>query len=177
MMNATSERYIISLNEKLQEENKNLNRDNVSNLDKIQNLEEEIDKLESSKTYMRGFLNNIIIMQKLHMKKNDIYIDINKTYNHNSKTVYKKNKKMFRLIQIFLVILLAIIYNMKLYSIYEYIFLISLYTGFHMFSINLITDTKLSNMDSQYVLLENIDKEILELNKGQDFLHEYVEIM
>jgi hypothetical protein len=66
---------------------------------------------------------------------------------------------------------------MKLYSIYEYIFLISLYTGFHMFSIRLITDTKLSNMDSQYVLIENIDKEILELNKGQDFLHEYVEIM
>jgi hypothetical protein len=176
-LNYNYEQYIISSNQKLQVENKELQKDILNKMNELSKLEEEVERLESSKTYMRGFLNNIILIEKLYIKKNDHHNNIINCYNSYSKLMYKNNRRIFRYIQVCFVLLYAFIFKINYFTNYEYVFLLFLYIGFHIFSSKLIVDIKLPDVSNHDVLISDINKEILELNKGQDFLHEYVEIM
>jgi hypothetical protein len=171
------EKYIILMNESLQIENKKLCKDISEKSHEMQNLEEEIERLESSKTYMRGFLNNIVILNRLYKKNSDEYINIKKIYISHFKSKYDYSKKLCHYIQVVLMVLIALIYQINIINIYQIIFLTLLCSGFHMFLNEIISYLLLPNIDNNMVNIKQNDSEILNINKGQDILHEYIEIM
>jgi hypothetical protein len=173
------EKYIILSNETLQ-------ADNISLQKKCDELKNQIDKLEDENSqgentirYMRGFLKNVLIIDQLHVKVADEY----KSMSNNSKdTVRKWQKKSLvhlRYCQVIFCLLLFILhqFNMIVTSMYEITVLVVLCSMFSFLHEKCIRDLKHQNMNMSSSVIDSCNKELFELNKGQDFLNDMVDLM
>ena len=75
------ENYIIQMNQKLKEENDSLREEVAELTSNNTDLEEDLDKEEKSKTYMKGLMHNLYDMKKKSFEIRDIYKKIHQNMN------------------------------------------------------------------------------------------------
>jgi hypothetical protein len=171
------EKYIILSNETLQHENKTLLTENSKLSNQIDQLQEDCEKSENSIRYMRGFLKNIVIMEQLSNKKTAEFKKINEDFNKAVSSYNYKTIKHLRYLQAILIIIIAIIYESNFFSTLQTFVLIFISIVFSAFHESTIKEMTLPNMETNLFFISNIDTELNELKKGQDFLHDYIDIM
>jgi hypothetical protein len=171
------EKYIILSNETLQHENKNLVTENSKLLNQIDQLQEDFEKSENSIRYMRGFLKNIVIMEQLSNKKTAEFKKINKDFNKIVSSYNYKTIKHLRYLQAILIIIIAIIYETNFFSTLQTFVLIFISLIFSAFHESTIREMASPDIGSNLIAINTIEMELNELKKGQDFLHDYIDIM
>ena len=165
------ERYIILMNETLQNENKELNI-TIKNLEKqISEYEEEIDQYDTSKRYTKGLLKNLVELEKM---RNRISENNDKLYSqirdeHNK--IYKNNKFYMRFYELITLIIFSVFYEIKIIElIHFFIFMFFIIINFYMFE-------KINKKIEDIKCVENDDLliKIKKINDSQDFLNDYID--
>jgi hypothetical protein len=165
------ERYIILMNESLQNENKELNA-TIKNLEKqIADYEEEVDKYDVSKRYTKGLLKNLVELERLRTKisennekmYSDIKDDCNKTF--------KNNKFYLRLYELITLVICAVLFEINFLDLFQFIlfmnFIIINFYAFEKINIK-IKNVKCLENDELYIKIKKI-------NDSQDFLNDYID--
>jgi hypothetical protein len=165
------EKYIILMNESLQNENKELNI-TIKNLEKqISEYEEEVDRYDISKRYTKGLLKNLVELEKM---RNRISENNDKLYSqirdeHNK--IYKNNKFYMRFYELITLIIFSVFYEIKIIELTHFIiFMFFIIINFYMFEkINKkIEDIKCVENDELFIKIKKI-------NDSQDFLNDYID--
>ena len=89
------ENYIIQMNQKLKEENDSLREEVAELTSNNTDLEEDLDKEEKSKTYMKGLMHNLYDMKKKSFEINDLHKKIYDKHNHLVKEKIKNPLKIY----------------------------------------------------------------------------------
>jgi hypothetical protein len=165
------ERYIILMNESLQNENKELNT-TIKNLEKqIADYEEEVDKYDVSKRYTKGLLKNLVELERLRTKisennekmYSDIKDDCNKTF--------KNNKFYLRLYELITLVICSVLFEINFLDLFQFIlfmnFIIINFYAFEKINIK-IKNVKCLENDELYIKIKKI-------NDSQDFLNDYID--
>jgi uncharacterized membrane protein len=178
-MSATNihENYIIQMNNSLNEENKILRMDNKESQHKIDELEEEIERMEKSKTYMKGLLKNFVEIDT-HRKT------IIKNYKHiiSQKNQYENNissvsKRYMMAIQLAITVLVILNFLMMGFSLNSILLAISL--GMYSYSnFTFVKKTFISpKFTQEFSIIKNSTTDINETIKAIDYLHEYIDCL
>ena len=168
---STYEKYIILMNEDLQGENKNLTKQ-ISDLNvKLNEKEEENDKYDTSKRYIKGLLHNLIEIEKMTTEINE---NINEFYK-KEKNIYENNfistKFYFQLYESFFIIFLGILFQLSFMNIFLIIIFIFYISGNFYFIEKFPDKINICNSQENNNLTEKIQK----IKKSQDFLSEYID--
>jgi len=168
--NASSyEKYIILMNETLQEENRNLQIQIKEQELKINEFEEENENYDNSKRYTKGLLKNFVQLDVLRTKIHSIYHKRNfdnellykKLYNYNNISIY------------FIIFLLAFIWKIEVFNNYQFYFFTFTVT-LYVYIIQMIF-YKLKVSNDYDIKINDYEKEIKKISDSQDFLNEYID--
>jgi hypothetical protein len=163
------EKYIILMNETLQEENRNLMIQIKEQESKIDEFEEENENYDNSKRYTKGLLKNFVELDRLRIKIHDIYDTRNTDYKENLKKMYKYNTVFVY----FIIALLAFIWKIEFFKNYQFYFL-AFILSVNVYIIQIIF-YKLKISDEYNIKIDIIEKEIKKISDSQDFLNEYID--
>lgn len=156
-------RYIILMNDTLQSENRNLNN-RIAELEMKQNeMDEEADKNDTSKRYIKGLLKNLVELEKMR----DEISKISKNITHNIKNSYNK------LLNIVTIIIMIIILSPIIY--FNYYQLFSIITLIFYFVKNKLKITICPEFYDENKKINEIEIEIKKIKDTQDFLSEYID--
>lgn len=171
------EKYIILMNEVLQSENKDY-RLKINNLEhQLSTTEEENDKNENSNRYMKGFLKNMVLISRLNKQKANDYENI-ANVSRNSVNQWKiKAKKHCRYMQCILVIVVALFHEFNIFSISQNTIIAIIFMIFSAFHDSTIQNMTLPNFSTYHSSISNTEKELTDLEKGNDFLNDLVDVM
>lgn len=168
--NASSyEKYIILMNETLQDENRKLQAQIKDNESKISEFEEENENYDNSKRYTKGLLKNFIEIDKLRKKIHDIYD--NRNFNNESKL--KKLYNYNRLSEYLIVLLVAFLWKLEFFeNLQLYFYTLTVFMYVYVIEVlfyKLKTPTEYNDK------IFEIEKEIKKISDSQDFLNEYID--
>ena len=177
-------KYIVSLNEKLLDENKKLRQDIAELQSEHDTLENELDQREKQVTYMRGLLKNFVALDKLKQNVADEYKLLNAD-NQKLQSVYEQTQKNHYIVDIVYMVFISLIFF--LYLIFELntmevmisCFLVDHSIKFYFYrkhnenvnykeKINMFCKSRLDK-------IQNSTNEIERIMKGCDFLNEYID--
>lgn len=177
-------KYIVSLNEKLLDENKKLRQDISELQSEHDTLENELDQREKQVTYMRGLLKNFVALDKLKQNVADEYKLLNAD-NQKLQSVYEQTQKNHYIVDIVYMVFISLIFF--LYLIFELntmevmisCFLVDHSIKFYFYrkhnenvnykeKINMFCKSRLDK-------IQNSTNEIERIMKGCDFLNEYID--
>ncbi len=163
--------YIILTSIKLEKENReNLNK--IKELEKIITIkEEEEDKNDNRMRYIKGLMQNLVLIKDFYIQQNQKWKNLNKVYDEFNNNILKFNRKSCIYVSLFNLILFA--YRFQYFDSYFYssLYIISLssliiYVSFKLqivFSSILDFNNKFKLEKSEIVL--KIKKEVEECNK------------
>ncbi len=175
------EKYIISMNDNFQRENKEL-RNQIIELEKEKSeLVEENDKYDTSKRYTKGLLKNLVELENLHLK-----------VSKNNESEYKKLVENFErrkklsenYVSIYNAIICVILFLVYKFDGLNFIIqsqcvveMLSCLLTYHIFSFNYFFRKLNSNIPNNIYIPENIELEakIKKIKDSQDFLSEYID--
>jgi hypothetical protein len=163
------EKYIILMNETLQEENRNLMIQIKDQESKINEFEEDNENYDNSKRYTKGLLKNFVELDRLRIKIHDIYNTRNTEYKEKLKKMYNYNT----IFVYFIIVLLAFIWKIEFLEIYQFYFL-TCTLSVNVYIIQMIF-YKLKISDECNMKIDFIEKEIKKISDSQDFLNEYID--
>ena len=177
-------KYIVSLNEKLLDENKKLRQDIAELQSEHDTLENELDQREKQVTYMRGLLKNFVALDKLKQNVAEEYKILNAD-NQKLQSVYEQTQKNHYIVDIVYMVFISLIFF--LYLIFELntmevmisCFLVDHSIKFYFYrkhnenvnykeKINMFCKSRLDK-------IQNSTNEIERIMKGCDFLNEYID--
>ncbi len=174
------EKYIITMNESIQVENREL-KERVKDLEhELQERVEEIDTYDVSKRYTKGLLKNLVELEKLRaqISKNN-----EESYKKIEEFIQNKKKKSDKYVNIYnflIIILLYLVYqfnglNFIIHSQFFVEILVFLLT-YHIFTFN-YTYIKINEKVPSFENIENINLElkIKKISESQDFLSDYID--
>jgi hypothetical protein len=168
--NASSyEKYIILMNETLQDENRKLQAQIKDNESKISEYEEENENYDNSKRYTKGLLKNFIEIDKLRKKIHDIYD--NRNFNNESKL--KKLYNYNRLFEYFIILLVAFLWKVEFFENFQLYFYVS--TVFMYVYVIEVFFYKMKTPTEYNDKIFETEKEIKKISDSQDFLNEYID--
>jgi len=177
------EKYIIQTNQRLQKENETL-KDEIKELSSINNdLEEEQDKEEKSKTYMKGLMHNLYDMKKKAFEVSNLRRQIYYEHSKQTKELIKKPLKIYIIpntslclnireyyIFSFLIMpFMALITSLVNFKIFTLLFFLSIYPGTILYFY--VKDEIQKNKDKYEKITDKFDitlKKINELMKEID---------
>lgn len=163
------EKYIILMNETLQEENRYLHikiRDNES---KINELEEDNENYDNSKRYTKGLLKNFVELDKLRKQIHTIYDIRNTDYKEKIKKLYNYNI----IFVYFIIAFVGFIWKINFFENYQfYWFTFNVFVNVYIIQVIFY---KLKVSDQYDAKITDIEKEIRKMNESQDFLNEYID--
>ena len=170
------EKYIILMNETLQMENREHLAVNKEIEAKLEEVEEENGKLETSCRYMRGLLKNLVELEKLKTSACTSLTKINSSY----ETKFKKDKininRYMMIYEIGLVLVLAVSLQVYFLDFTQFLFLMSFLTGNSFFVRNVLVkkfDIPVCTVEKADI--NEINTKIKKLKDGTDYLNEYID--
>lgn len=177
-------KYIVSLNEKLLDENKKLRQDIAELQSEHDTTETELDQREKQVTYMRGLLKNFVELDTLKQNVADEYkllsADTQKLQNVFEKTQRNQHLGSIAYVSFLLLIfVLQLIFELNTMEIMISCFLVDTSIRFYFYrQYNENTNYKerigmfcKSRLDK----IQNSTNEIERIMKGCDFLNEYID--
>lgn len=168
--NASSyEKYIILMNETLQDENRKLQAQIKDNESKISEYEEDNENYDNSKRYTKGLLKNFIEIDRLRKKIHDIYD--NRNFNNESKL--KKLYNYNRLFEYFIILLIAFLWKVEFFESFQLYFYVS--TVFMYVYVIEVFFYKMKTPTEYNDKIFETEKEIKKISDSQDFLNEYID--
>lgn len=176
---SASEKYIIFMNDNLQTENKEL-RIKIDDITKEKDeLQDDNEKFDTSKRYMKGLLKNLVEIEKLHDEVKKIYIDIHEKRVKDEKIMIDNFFRFLNKLKIIFSVLFAITMHFELVN-HIYVFTLSfLIIVCILASESVVRHIKsITNNSSIQLLMNNInnkENEIKVIKNTQDFLDEYID--
>ena len=183
LKNASSyEKYIILINETLQTENRNLSKEIKEVEQNNDDLQDQIDKSDTTIRYMRGLLKNLVELDRLRITINDNYDDFIVKNKDNTLYYIEYIKKFQIMYRISALIFIAILYQMNAdYKTIIFILCTNLlnfvYSEFVYYHFecsnhkNINTHIALTNKNFE------TNKEIKKITDAQDFLYDYIDYL
>jgi|UniRef100_A0A6C0CXG2 outer membrane murein-binding lipoprotein Lpp len=166
------ERYIIIANETLQIENRELSKRIKTLENNVDDLESQMDKEETSKSYMRGLLKNLAELNKLFGEVSlHRHTILKNTEDHLNKYKYKARKHL-RFIEGFFALLAAIVY--ELYNTNTFITLVILLCIIVAFTESMLFNLTLPNCIEENEKINQLETEIKDIKDAQDYLDDYI---
>jgi hypothetical protein len=170
------EKYIILMNETLQSEKIELVTNSINLTSKVEEIEEQNDKLDTSCRYLRGLLKNLVELEKMksevcfHNKK--IINVYEKFYSTNLKT----NTKFVRITEAIIVLLFALLHPVLLKHIqYSITLFFILLFNFYLIEFKLIYNFKIPLCNQEKNIIKETELKIKKLKDGVDYLNEYID--
>ena len=171
------EKYIIFSNETILNENQKMTKLVKDLENQITLLETETDKQSETIRYMRGFLKNIVIMQKLSSSLADEQAKIVKKYKDYINAWFILAIRHFRYLQFMMCMTVLILYELDIYSVFQSTIIGICFIIFSAFHESTVRNMDHPNINDILISIEVTEKELNELKKGQDFLNDYIDIM
>jgi hypothetical protein len=172
-------KYILTDNSKLRDNKKILMKKMMNITHEKNQLEEELENLEKKHSYNKTIIKNFHEMNKLYKKIYTCQTKADNIVNANLKDYRQKTYKYFLICKTCSVITVPIILiTLPIIHILVYILLLIpfiLYSEFIVIDNNLIIP-EVENGDI-YKEIMNTKKEINDIYKTQDYIHEYIELL
>jgi hypothetical protein len=170
-------KYIILVNDALHLENNNLQKENMVLETQVEELTNECGRNEKGQTGTKGFLHNLVLIQELADDKSKKYKQIQTETVETVQKYRNKAVQHFRYLQVGLVILSALFWEFKFFTMEQQLvvcFLMALYTAFHH---STLQDLTLPSFKKYTEELKEVEIKLVDLRKGNDFLHEYIDLL
>lgn len=166
------EKYIILTNDTLQAENRQ-HVDRVKELEsQVEDLEGDIERMEKGKACLKGMLNNFNEMNKMKTNVAKIETEIRQdTTNHISLFKHKATKQL-RMLEAFMVCVLGICYEWNFGNCYILAGVMMIFIADAESTIANLTIPTFSDKENK---LNELQSEIKEADKAQDYIHELIE--
>lgn len=166
------EKYIILINDTLQTENRQ-HIDRVKELEsQVEDLEGDIERMEKGKACLKGMLNNFNEMNKMKTNVAKIETEIRQeTTNHIRLFKHKANKQL-RMLEAFMVCVLGICYEWNFGNCYILAGVMMIFIADAESTIANLTIPTFSDKENK---LNELQSEIKEADKAQDYIHELIE--
>ena len=166
------EKYIILMNDTLQADNKRLTKQIDVLENQVEELEGDIERMDKGKACLKGMLNNFNEIDKLSKQ----IVKIEKEMRCDTVDHINKNKKTFyELLRITEVIFVAILLVSYYFNINTSYFITPLAILCFLNIETNISSIEPPRFPDKEARLKELAKEIIEANKGQDYIHELIE--
>lgn len=166
------EKYIILMNDTLQADNKRLTKQIDELENQVEELEGDIERMDKGKACLKGMLNNFNEIDKLSKQivkiEKEMRCDTVDHINKNKKTFYE----LLRITEIVFVAILLVSYYFNINTSY---FITPLAILCFLNIETNISSIEPPRFPDKEARLKELAKEIIEANKGQDYIHELIE--
>ena len=166
------EKYIILMNDTLQADNKRLTKQIDVLENQVEELEGDIERMDKGKACLKGMLNNFNEIDKLSKQ----VLKIEKEMRWDTVDHINKNKKTFyEILRITEVVFVAILLVSYYFNINTSYFITPLAILCFLNIETNISSIEPPRFPDKEARLKELVKEIIEANKGQDYIHELIE--
>ena len=166
------EKYIILMNDTLQADNKRLTKQIDELENQVEELEGDIERMDKGKACLKGMLNNFNEIDKLSKQ----IVKIEKEMRCDTVDHINKNKKSFyELLRITEIVFVAILLVSYYFNINTSYFITPLAILCFLNIETNISSIQPPRFPDKEARLKELAKEIIEANKGQDYIHELIE--
>jgi len=166
------EKYIILMNDTLQADNKRLTKQIDELENQVEELEGDIERMDKGKACLKGMLNNFNEIDKLSKQ----IVKIEKEMRCDTVDHINKNKKSFyEILRITEVVFVAILLVSYYFNINTSYFITPLAILCFLNIETNISSIQPPRFPDKEARLKELAKEIIEANKGQDYIHELIE--
>ena len=171
------EKYIILMNDTLQNENRNHITKIKELEDKIEEMETELGSAEIRNNNIKGLLKNFHEIDKWRKEKSDIETEIIVKTWMNTRNFKKNTDHDSQLLLIFIILIHAFYWY---FSSFYYSFCLLLNFGLMIIILKsyiekLNKTLKLSNFSNKLKRIDEINEEITNTLKAQDYIHEFLD--
>lgn len=166
------EKYIILTNDTLQTENRQ-HIDRVKELEsQVEDLEGDIERMEKGKACLKGMLNNFNEMNKMKTNVAKIETEIRQETTNHIRLFKHKATKQLRMLEAFMVCVLGICYEWNFGNCYILAGVMMIFIADAESTIANLTIPTFSDKENK---LNELQSEIKEADKAQDYIHELIE--
>ncbi len=166
------EKYIILMNDTLQADNKRLTKQ-ISELEtQVEEFEGDIERMDKGKACLKGMLNNFNEIDKLSREVVKIEKEMRCDTVNFINTYRNRTTKLLRILESALVVVFAISYYFSISASILVSIVIILSIADAESTISCFQAPRFPLKEAR---LKEIAKEIIEANKGQDYIHELIE--
>ena len=166
------EKYIILMNDTLQADNKRLTKQIDELENQVEELEGDIERMDKGKACLKGMLSNFNEIDKLSKQ----IVKIEKEMRCDTVDHINKNKKSFyELLRITEIVFVAILLVSYYFNINTSYFITPLAILCFLNIETNISSIQPPRFPDKEARLKELAKEIIEANKGQDYIHELIE--
>lgn len=163
------ERYIILMNDTLQAESKKLTTRVIDLESQIEELESDNDRMEKSKTYMKGLLKNFIEMTKWYVEIGTNYEIILSGITKEINSLKYKATRHLRILQSIMIFFLGVWYEYHEITIFlPIMFVVVMLLSFQE---STLWNLKISTYKSNKSKIRELSKEISDAEAAQDYIH------
>ena len=166
------EKYIILTNDTLQAENRQ-HVDRVKELEsQVEDLEGDIERMEKGKACLKGMLNNFNEMNKMKTSVAKIEAEIRQETTNHIRLFKHKATKQLRMLEAFMVCVLGICYEWNFGNCYILAGVMMIFIADSESTLANLTIPTFTDKESK---LKELQSEIKEADKAQDYIHELIE--
>ncbi len=167
------ERYIILMNETLQHRvEKNLKK--ISSLEnKVSILEEEVDRGDTRRNYIKGLLKNFHEMHKMNEKLTMVQTNMKITIQDSIKAYKIKLSWHLNILHTIFIVVIGI--SFELSDFWSIIILVSLFLTLLAFHYSMLKNLIIPTCTVQEATVKNITDEKKMILEAQDYIHEFID--
>ena len=169
------EHYIIQMNTTLQDDNKRLSNENICFENKLNDLQDELDRMEKSKTYMKGLIKNLVEIDKNReiITTNNKYIISQQTKHCNN---ILTNSRRYIMVAHIMCCFLSLFNFLFIDFNINHIILITTLTLYSYSNINFVNKHFIPpKFNKELNVIKELTKENKDTIKAIDYLYEYIE--
>lgn len=163
------EKYIILMNDSLQYKNQEL-ESNINDLEaQIEVFEDDNNRMEKSRNYMKGLLKNFVEIHKWYFtvteKKENIICTMTREI-----TLFKRNAKQhLRYLQTVMILFLAVWY--EYHKFIDFFPILTIFSIIAAFQESTLWNLRIPSCDEDKNTISNLMEEIRKADAAQDYIH------
>lgn len=163
------ERYIILMNDTLQADNRKLVK-NVTDLEaQVEDLENDCDQMEKSKTYMKGLLKNFIEMTSWYKQVGTLHESVRAKFTSDIKQFKYKATRHLRILQSIMTVFMAIWYEYNTMTTFLPVMVVVL--CILAFQESTLMNLTVCPYKTDTNKISDLNKEISKADAAQDYIH------